>query len=59
MALRYSCDMPKEADLIDTAIAATLARGFRTGDIMQPNMRQVGTIEMGSAILEELARAAN
>ncbi len=57
MALRYSCDMPKEADLIDTAIAATLARGFRTGDIMQPNMRQVGTTEMGSAILEELARA--
>jgi 3-isopropylmalate dehydrogenase len=58
MALRYSCDMPKEADLIDKAIAATLARGFRTGDIMQPNMRQVGTTEMGSAILEELARAA-
>jgi 3-isopropylmalate dehydrogenase len=58
MALRYSCNMPKEADLIDKAIAATLARGFRTGDIMQPNMRQVGTKEMGSAIIEELTRAA-
>ncbi len=58
MALRYSCDMPKEADMIDKAIAGTLARGFRTGDIMQPNMRQVGTKEMGSAILEELAAIA-
>ena len=55
MALRYSCDMSKEADLIDKAIASTLARGFRTGDIMQPNMRKVGTADMGSAILEELA----
>ena len=58
MALRYSCDMPTEADMIDKAIAGTLARGFRTGDIMQPNMRKVGTVEMGSAILEELATIA-
>ena len=58
MALRYSCDMVREADMIDKAIAATLARGLRTGDIMQPNMRQVGTREMGSAILEELGQLA-
>ncbi len=58
MALRYSCDMPKEADMIDKAIAGTLARGFRTSDIMQPNMRKVGTADMGSAILEELATIA-
>ena len=58
MALRYSFDMPNEADLIDKAIAGTLARGFRTGDIMQPNMRKVGTVDMGAAILEELARVA-
>ncbi len=56
MALRYSCNMPKEADLIDQAIAGTLAQGYRTGDIMQPNMRKVGTTEMGSAILKELER---
>ena len=56
MALRYSCNMPKEADLIDQAIAGALAQGYRTGDIMQPNMRQVGTTEMGSAILKELDR---
>ena len=58
MTLRYSCGMPKEADLIDKAIASTLARGFRTGDIMQPNMRKVGTSEMGKAILDELANSA-
>jgi 3-isopropylmalate dehydrogenase len=58
MALRYSCDMPHEADMIDKAIAGTLARGFRTGDIMQPNMRKVGTADMGTAILEELATVA-
>jgi 3-isopropylmalate dehydrogenase len=54
MALRYSYGLVKEADLIDRAIAGALSRGFRTGDIMQPNMRKVGTSEMGSAILEEL-----
>ena len=58
MALRYSYGLPKEADLIDKAIAATLSRGLRTPDIMQPNMRKVGTGEMGSAILEELEKLA-
>ncbi|MEQ1648760.1 MAG: isocitrate/isopropylmalate family dehydrogenase, partial [Hyphomicrobiaceae bacterium] len=58
MALRYSCDMGREADQIDKAIANTLGRGLRTGDIMQPNMRQIGTKDMGSAILEELAAIA-
>jgi 3-isopropylmalate dehydrogenase len=58
MALRYSYGLPKEADLIDQAIAGALSRGLRTADIMQPNMRKVGTAEMGSAILEELDRLA-
>src|SRR5216110_73377 len=43
MALRYSYGLIKEADLIDNAIAGTLAQGYRTCDIMQPNMRKVGT----------------
>ena len=58
MALRYSCDMGKEADLIDRAIANVLAAGYRTGDIMQPGMRQVGTREMGTAIVDELGKLA-
>jgi 3-isopropylmalate dehydrogenase len=55
MALRYSCGMAKEADLIDQAIAATLAKGLRTGDIMQPGKTKAGTTEMGRAIESELA----
>ena len=56
MALRYSLDMVAEADLLDQAIAAALERGLRTPDIMQPNMREVSTSEMGTAIIEEMAR---
>jgi 3-isopropylmalate dehydrogenase len=58
MALRYSFDMGKEADLLDQAIAGVLAQGLRTGDIMQPGMKKVGTAEMGSAILAELKKLA-
>jgi 3-isopropylmalate dehydrogenase len=58
MALRYSYGLPKEAELIDKAIAGALSRGLRTADIMQPNMRKVGTAEMGGAILDELERLA-
>src|SRR5215208_4163749 len=36
MALRYSCNMIREADLLDQAIAATLAKGLRTADIRSP-----------------------
>jgi len=56
MAMRYSCNMAKEADLLDKAIANTLAQGYRTADIMQPNMRSVGTTEMGKAIVTEMER---
>ena len=56
MALRYSCGLAKEADVIDKAVANTLARGLRTGDIMQPNMRKVGTADMGTAIIEEVEK---
>ncbi len=58
MALRYSCGLAEEADMIDKAIAGALSRGLRTAYIMQPNMRKVGTAEMGGAILEELERLA-
>ena len=54
MSLRYSFGLGEEADLLDKAIANVLAQGYRTGDIMQPNMREVGTEEMGAAIVKEL-----
>jgi 3-isopropylmalate dehydrogenase len=56
MALRYSCNMGKEADVLDQAIASALAKGLRTGDIMQPGMTKVGTAEMGQAVVDELAK---
>ncbi len=34
-------------------------QGYRTGDIMQPGMRQVGTREMGGAIVDELGKLAS
>src|SRR5467141_2401511 len=51
MALRYSFGRAKEADLIDQAIAAALAKGLRTADIKSEGCRLVGTGEMGNAIL--------
>jgi 3-isopropylmalate dehydrogenase len=54
MCLRYSFAMKKEADLVERAVSAVLDQGIRTGDIMQPGMRLVGTKDMGSAILAAL-----
>lgn len=53
MCLRYSFNMIAEADHLEKAIATVLDKGIRTGDIMAEGCRQVGTTEMGDAILEE------
>ncbi len=58
MALRYSFNLGKQADMIDQAIAATLAKGLRTADIKSEGTKVVSTEEMGSAILEELEKLA-
>ncbi len=58
MALRYSFGMGKEADLIDRAIAATLAKGLRTADIKSEGTTVVGTADMGGAILKEMQALA-
>ncbi len=54
MALRYSFDMPAEANLIENAIQKVLANGLRTSDIMQDGMTNVSTIGMMDAVLTEL-----
>jgi 3-isopropylmalate dehydrogenase len=58
MALRYSFNMGADADMLDKAISTVLAKGLRTGDIMQDGMRQVSTAEMGGAIIGELEALA-
>jgi 3-isopropylmalate dehydrogenase len=57
MALRYSFNMGKEADLIEAAIAAALAKGLRTADIKSEGATTiVSTSEMGEAVVGELER---
>ncbi len=53
MCLRYSFNMVDEATKLETAIANVLDKGIRTGDIMADGCKQVGTEEMGAAILAE------
>jgi 3-isopropylmalate dehydrogenase len=67
MALRYSFNMGKEADLIDQAIAAALAKGLRTAaiakglrtaDIKSEGCKIVSTREMGEAVIAEMEKLA-
>jgi 3-isopropylmalate dehydrogenase len=44
--------------MIDKAIALTLDKGIRTGDIAAPGQKSVGTTEMGDAILAEMEKLA-
>jgi 3-isopropylmalate dehydrogenase len=58
MALQYSFDLQKEADLVETAINNVLASGLRTRDIMQDGNTELSTQEMGDAIIAELDKLA-
>ena len=50
MMLRFSFDMPAEADAIEAAVNKALDDGYRTGDIMQDGMKKVRCSEMGTII---------
>ncbi len=56
MMLRFSFDMPKEADAVECAVSEVLDLGYRTGDIMPSDSaeaeacRKVGCTEMGNLI---------
>jgi 3-isopropylmalate dehydrogenase len=54
MMLRYSLDEPALADKIDAAVGKVLDKGLRTPDIMADGCKEVGTAEMGEAVLAEL-----
>lgn len=54
MMLRYSFDMPAEADEIEAAVNAVLDEGYRTADMMAPGCTRVGCTEMGDRILEHI-----
>ena len=54
MALRYSLDLDKEADLIDSSVQKVLDEGLRTKDIMSPGKKEISTTDMGDAIISKL-----
>jgi 3-isopropylmalate dehydrogenase len=54
MMLRFSLNLPAQADRIENAVKAVLAQGLRTGDIYEPGMTRVGTEEMGEAVVKAL-----
>ena len=55
MMLRYSLDLDKEADAVETAVQRVLTAGYRTGDIMSEGCKLVGTKEMGDLIADAIA----
>ena len=54
MMLRFSFDMAREADCIESAVSNVLDAGYRTGDIFSPGCSPVGCTEMGRLILENI-----
>ena len=56
MMLRYSFDMPREADAIETAVSVFLDKGYRTADIMSDGKTQVGCKQCGDLIIDNLRK---
>ena len=54
MALRYSLNLDKEADLLDLAVQRVLDDGLRTKDIVSKGKKEVSTSQMGDAIIAKL-----
>ncbi|MDR2239297.1 MAG: 3-isopropylmalate dehydrogenase [Zoogloeaceae bacterium] len=54
MMLRYTFNQETAAARIEAAVKKVLQQGLRTGDIFEPGMRQVGTKEMGDAVIAAL-----
>lgn len=56
MMLRYSFDMPKEAEAIENAVSAYLDAGYRTADIMSEGGKLVGCKQCGELIVKFLSK---
>ena len=54
MMLRYTFNRADAADRVEAAVRKVLQQGFRTADIFAPEMRKVGTEEMGNAVVSAL-----
>ena len=54
MALKYSLNLDKEADIVENAVQEVLDEGLRTKDIISKGMKEVSTSQMGDAIISKL-----
>jgi len=54
MMLKYSFDLNKESDSIETAVKQVLKDGFRTVDIFSDGCEKVGCTKMGDLIAERI-----
>ena len=54
MMMRYSFDRADLADKIEAAVGRVLDKNLRTADIMATGCVEVGTVQMGEAVLTEL-----
>ncbi|WP_198972195.1 3-isopropylmalate dehydrogenase [Xylophilus sp. ASV27] len=56
MMLRFSLQQADAADRIESAVQAVLAQGLRTADIFSAGTTQVGTREMGDAVVAAITK---
>ncbi|HCU88476.1 MAG TPA: 3-isopropylmalate dehydrogenase [Gammaproteobacteria bacterium] len=54
MMLRYTLNESMHANRIERAVARTLDKGYRTGDIYSEGAQQVGTLEMAELVVASL-----
>ncbi len=54
MALKYSLDLDKEANILEKAVEDVLDDGLRTKDILSKETKEVSTSQMGDAIISKL-----
>jgi len=54
MMLRYTFNQEVLAKRIENAVKKVLVQDYRTADIYESGMKQVGTVEMGDAVLKNL-----
>jgi 3-isopropylmalate dehydrogenase len=59
MALRYSFNDVKNADLLEAAISRALENGARTGDIAKAGDTIISTAQMGDAVISALDALAS
>ena len=54
MLLRWSANRPADADAVEAAVAAALAKGARSADIAAPGDAVISTPAMGDAVIAAL-----